>query len=104
MPKHASAGQDGGMTNGPASREDIMPNDLKASTTDLIDRLRAEGHHDAADRLAHHLGQEAEHGAMFALRELAQTLLTAIEAIDPVTQTMVEDLRLEVDKRLKPHL
>jgi hypothetical protein len=30
-------------------------------------------------------------------------VLTAIEAIDPVCQTMVEELRLEVDKRLKPH-
>jgi hypothetical protein len=35
-----------------------------------------------------------------ALRETCQVVLTAIEAIDPVCAGMVEDLRLEVDKRL----
>lgn len=31
-----------------------------------------------------------------------EMLLTAIEAIGPVTQTMIEELRLEVEKRLRP--
>ncbi len=35
-----------------------------------------------------------------AVREACQVVLTAIEAIDPVCATMVEELRLEVDARL----
>ncbi|HTB42225.1 MAG TPA: hypothetical protein VK741_01270 [Acetobacteraceae bacterium] len=42
-----------------------------------------------------------ERGLLFALRETCETILTAIEAIDPVTQTMIEELRLEVEKRLR---
>jgi hypothetical protein len=37
---------------------------------------------------------------LLALREVCQTALTAIEAIDPATETMLEELRLEIDKRL----
>jgi hypothetical protein len=40
---------------------------------------------------------------LFALREVCETILTAIEAIDPVTQTMIEELRLEVEKHLRLH-
>jgi hypothetical protein len=35
------------------------------------------------------------------LRDVCQVVLTAIEAIDPVSATMVEELRLGVDSRLK---
>jgi hypothetical protein len=42
-------------------------------------------------------------GLLLALREICQTALTAIEAIDPTTETMLEELRLEVDKRLVRH-
>jgi hypothetical protein len=35
-----------------------------------------------------------------ALRDACQVVLTAIEAIDPVSATMVEELRLAVDARL----
>jgi len=38
---------------------------------------------------------------LMALRETCQTVLTAIEAVDPVCATMVEELRLEVDKRVR---
>ncbi len=43
-------------------------------------------------------------GSIFltALRDVCQVVLTAIEAIDPVCATMVEELRLEVDMRLQP--
>ncbi len=44
----------------------------------------------------------AERGLLFTLREACETILTAIEAIDPVTQTMIEELRVEVEKRLRP--
>jgi hypothetical protein len=71
-------------------------------TRDVIARLRESGHNAEADRLelqltAHAVGR----GVLFALRETCETILTAIEAIDPVTQTMIEELRLEVEKRLR---
>jgi hypothetical protein len=34
------------------------------------------------------------------LRDACQFALTAIEALDPKTELMAEELRLEVDKRL----
>jgi hypothetical protein len=55
-----------------------------------------------ADHLNRQLSLHAvERGLLFALREACETILTAIEAIDPVTQTMIEELRLEVESRLR---
>ena len=34
------------------------------------------------------------------LREACQTVLTAVESLDPYTNTLVEELRQEVDKRM----
>jgi hypothetical protein len=79
-----------------------MAEDTARRTSDLIARLRSQGHHQAADRLAHPSAvQTAERGVLFALREACETILTAIEAIDPVTQTMIEELRLDVEKHLR---
>jgi hypothetical protein len=47
-----------------------------------------------------HAHPEHEHPLRNALREACQVVLTAIEAIDPVSATMVEELRLAVDARL----
>jgi len=67
----------------------------------LADRLRAEGHHDAAERIeGATLGQRIGAELRDALREACQFVLTTIEAIDPKTALMAEELRLEVDKRL----
>jgi hypothetical protein len=69
---------------------------------DLIKRLRERGHHAQADHLQHQLSlHTVERGLLFALRETCETILTAIEAIDPATETMIEELRLEVEKRLR---
>jgi hypothetical protein len=79
-----------------------MSEDQTRQALDLAARLQAEGHHDAADHV-----HKAVHGgyagvAFFhALRDACQTVLTAIEALDPKTQLMAEELRLEVDKRLQ---
>lgn len=79
-----------------------MAHDPAHQTRSLIDRLRQGGHHAEADHLAHQLSlHDIEAGLLFALREACETVLTAIEAIDPVTQTMIEELRLEVEKRLR---
>ncbi len=71
-------------------------------TRDLVERLRELGHREQADRVESQLSLHGlSRGALFALREACETLLTAVEAIDPVTQTMIEELRLEVEKRLR---
>lgn len=77
-----------------------MADETAKRTKILIDRLRERRQHGAADRLAQTLARGAESGLLFALRETLETLLTGVEAIDPVTQTMMEELRLEVEKRL----
>ena len=67
----------------------------------LAERLRAEGHATAADRLHHATaGERLGHALLEGLREACQTVLTTIEALDPKTQLMAEELRLEIDKRL----
>ena len=81
-----------------------MADDTSRQSNNLVGRLRDLGHHAEADHLARHLPlQTAERGLLFALREVCETILTAIEAIDPVTQTMIEELRLEVEKHLRLH-
>jgi hypothetical protein len=83
--------------------EKFMADDTARRTTTLIERLREKGHDAEADRLSRHLTlRDAGHGLLFALREALETILTAIEAIDPVTETMIEELRVEVEKRLQP--
>jgi len=76
----------------------------------LAERLRAEGHDAQADHIEATLDQHeggADHGLghafLHALRDACQTVLTAIEAIDPSSGTAIGELRLDVDKLLMPH-
>jgi hypothetical protein len=79
-----------------------MAQDPAQQTRDLIKRLHAYGHHAEAGHLNRQLSLHAvQCGLLFGLREACETILTAIEAIDPVTQTMIEELRLEVESRLR---
>jgi hypothetical protein len=81
-----------------------MVDDAGSQGGELLERLRDLGHHAEADHLERHLPlRTAERGVLFALREACETILTAIEAIDPVTQTMIEELRLQVEKHLRLH-
>jgi hypothetical protein len=68
---------------------------------ELAARLRAEGHLAAAEKVENATGGSRA-GAIVehALRDACQFVLTAIEALDPKTELMAEELRLEVDKRL----
>ena len=67
----------------------------------LAERLRRQGHTAAAERLhAATAGERITRALLEALREACQTVLTTVEALDPATQLMAEELRLEVDKRL----
>ena len=67
----------------------------------LAERLRAEGHGEAAARVEASIGSSTVGTAVrHTLDDVCQWLLTAVEALDPKTAAMAEELRLEVDKRL----
>ncbi len=65
----------------------------------LAERLRAEGHHEAAGRVET-AGTGVGAAVRHTLDDACQWVLTAIEALDPKTAAMAEELRLELDKRL----
>ena len=68
----------------------------------VADTLQQRGHASQAHAVRAVLGHSHAGSILLAaLRDACQVVLTAIEAIDPVSATMVEELRLEVDKRLK---
>jgi hypothetical protein len=64
----------------------------------VADTLDQRGHAEHAGRFRTALAHG--HPLRTALRDACQVVLTAIEAIDPVSATMVEELRLEVDALL----
>jgi hypothetical protein len=76
---------------------DVSDNTIKAAHQ-AADTLDQRGHKEHADTFRAAL--ENGHSLRTALRDACQVVLTAIEAIDPVCATMVEELRLEVDARL----
>lgn len=79
-----------------------MTSNLAKKTRELIERLRAHGHQAEADHLTAQLAvHTVERSLLLALREACETLLTAIEAIDPVTETLIAQLRLEVETYLR---
>jgi hypothetical protein len=80
--------------------EDGMSDEFERAR-ELAERLRAEGHHGAAEQIHHAtMGERIGHALLEAVREACQTVLTTIEALDPKTQLLAEELRLEIDKRL----
>ena len=68
----------------------------------LAQHLEAQGKNEAAQRLRAHLGGPVDK-ILFALREFCLTLLTAVESIDPATETLAEELRTVVEARLHRH-
>ena len=80
-----------------------LPDTTIKTAHTLADTLEQRGHTEPAGRLRTALAHG--HPLRTALRDACQVVLTAIEAIDPVSATMVEELRLEVDAHLKkePH-
>jgi hypothetical protein len=75
--------------------------DTVKSAHRVVDTLQQRGHAPQAHAVRAVLGRShAGVVLLAALRDVCQVVLTAIEAIDPVSATMVEELRLEVDKRL----
>ncbi len=78
-----------------------MTDDAREKAAKLAETLHARGHAGPAEQLAT-AATAVEHGFLRGLRDTLQSVLTAIEAIDPVSATMIDELRLEVDKRLMP--
>jgi len=80
-----------------------MVEDAREKTERIIHELQELGRHDAAEHLELALSEKIEDALLLAIREACQTVLTAIEAIDPNTEMLLEELRLEIDKRLTRH-
>ena len=78
-----------------------MPPDPEATALKIAEQLRERGHPEHAAHLRSALPDRAGIALLHALQAACQTILTAIEAIDPVCATIVDELRLEVDKRIK---
>ncbi len=68
----------------------------------LAERLRAEGHEAAAEQVTAAAASPPHEGNLLlhGLREALDVVLTAIEAIDPATMMMAEELRTEIERRL----
>ncbi len=77
-----------------------VPEKTIHAAREVADTLEQRGHAEHAGRLRAALAHGPGHALRTALRDACQVVLTAIEAIDPVSATMVEELRLEVDARL----
>lgn len=77
-----------------------MAEEQRRRAEDIASRLGEHGLHDAAERVRRAILEPLGTGMLRALREALQVAFTAVEAIDPTTETMIEELRLEVDKEL----
>lgn len=78
-----------------------MPDDPAERASALAQRLRAQGLDRASDQLDETLARHRDTtGLIEALREVCQSLLTAVEAVDPASYAAIEELRLDVDRRL----
>jgi hypothetical protein len=75
-----------------------VPEKTIEAAREVADTLDQRGHKQHAGTVRAAL--EHGHPLRTALRDACQVVLTAIEAIDPVSATMVEELRLAVDARL----
>ena len=75
-----------------------VPEGTIKAASQVADALDERGHAEHAGRLRAALAS-GHSGSILrtALREACQVVLTAIEDIDPVCATMVEELRLMVD-------
>ena len=80
-----------------------FPNKTIETARQVADNLDQRGHAEHAGRLRTALTHNHSTAVLrSALGEACQVVLTAIEAVDPVCATMVEELRLEVDSWAKP--
>ncbi len=76
--------------------------DPRVSAERLAGHLAERGRPEHAHHLRRALARGAGRAVLLALDETCQTLLSAVEAFDPETEGMIEELRLSIDRRLKP--
>jgi hypothetical protein len=80
-----------------------MTEDLRSKVQKLADSLREGGHPRHAAALSSFLSGNLVGVALLqALRAMCDTLLTAVEAIDPVSEMELERIRRAVDDLLTP--
>lgn len=80
-----------------------MSEDVRAQARKLADDLENAGHSEHAAKVNEVLaGGHADNAFLWALRGLCDTLLTFVEAIDPVSELTLEGLRNKVDASLTP--
>ncbi len=78
-----------------------MTEDAREHARKLARDLEAAGHAEHAAKVHHVLsGNQAGEAFLRALRGVCDTLLTMVEAIDPVSEITLEDLRNRVDAKL----
>jgi len=80
-----------------------MSEDVREHARKLAQDLENSGHMEHAEKVHHVLSSHSvEDTFLWALRGLCDTLLTFIEAIDPVSEMTLEGLRNKVDAALGP--
>ena len=80
-----------------------MIDEVRERTERIIRELRETGRVHEADDLQRALRTPIADAFPLALREACQTVLTAIEAIDPNTEMLLEQLRTKIDLLLTPY-
>ncbi len=80
-----------------------MTDEIREKTEAAIRQLNEIGRPEEAQHLRHALGTQIADAFPLTLREACQTVLTAIEAIDPNTEMLLEQLRSRIDMLLTPH-
>jgi len=78
-----------------------MNDEVREDAQKFAQQLDEAGHAEHAARLHHVLsGSQVEDAFLWALRGVCDTLLTMVEAIDPVSEMALEGLRSKVDANL----
>ncbi len=86
----------------PEGKADAEPGESPGESAErLAARLAEQGRMEPAHGLRRALTRGAERAVLLALDEVCQTFLSAVEAFDPETEGMIEELRLSIDRRLK---
>jgi len=80
-----------------------MSEDVREHARKLAQDLENAGHTEHAEKVNHVLSTHSvEDTFLWALRGVCDTLLTFVEAIDPVSEMSLEGLRSKVDAALGP--
>ena len=80
-----------------------MTDEIREKAEKAIRQLHEIGRPEEAQHLHNALGTQIADAFPLTLREACQTVLTAIEAIDPNTEMLLEQLRGRIDALLTPH-